>query len=357
MSSGKILVSVHFSLPHISPILAFSCLDSNTTIRTSITNSRQSDVDSLNYDDTGSISDVDEEMDEEDTDEEAYQSTPAPRAAGGNVRRGVTNKRISIATTDSSLPFEDTPATMDSISPFQTTSSPLRSASTHGSTDRPREQATRIRPSNPAPSTGSNPPSASSSSRSRVKTQYEDETMDMDDNENGAGYDYGETNYDNYNEPESHSAKSSTTQPKSRRVSFGEGTKTVDRKAQKPSLGNLRTPESHNRSGSTSTTPESTSSTLSAATVRSARSMISTPGSNDFPRGRQLPDDSFANNEDDEDEIEDTDSEDDSGIDRSFIEKVSLKLRILLFFCFNFTFFLIARSHNLTPRSIFLLGS
>ena len=46
---------------------------------------------------------------------------------------------------------------------------------------------------------------------------------------------------------------------------------------------------------------------------------------------RVLPDESFAVDEDDEDdEVEDTDSEDDSGIDASFLSKGAVPVRTLL---------------------------
>jgi hypothetical protein len=55
---------------------------------------------------------------------------------------------------------------------------------------------------------------------------------------------------------------------------------------------------------------------------------ISTPGSHDFARGRALPDESFVNDDDeDDDEEEDTDGEGDSGIDASFIAKLTSKKR------------------------------
>jgi len=161
------------------------------------------------------------------------------------------------------------------------------------------------------------PPQASrssSSSRSRGSAERKDSlgsisTRNDDDDygDVGGGGDYMDNDDD---------AMSSAS--KGRRVSFGDGTKSLQdaaassgqakRRGRPPSRPTKpKTPGSG--SGSARTTPDS---------ARSARTDLSTPGSDDFPRGRKVQDDTFRNSDEEAEEedavdrtdVQDTDSDD-----------------------------------------------
>ena len=370
-------VAAHF-------LLFLSHTDTNTTVRTSVASSRLSDADSLNYEDTGSISENDD-----DTEEEESAFTPAGRGGGG-VPKGGRESMASIRTSDdSALPFEDTPASVASISPFPTSASPVRSgfgsvAVAGGSKKSPSpasggRDGARGRAAIPVDGASSSSSSSSSSSvgrsvgalgalnlgsgsgsgsgRGAKATQAaaptynnnndDDDHDHEDDYGGGAGAgddDYGAEMMDYDEEDSSAAAGSKKGGNGNRRVSFGQGTKSPVRGGAgkgnagrgggkgRGSSSSSHTPES-TAAYSNSTTPESgatvasSSATDRRSSIGSVRSMaISTPGSHEFTRGRQVPDDSFVDGEDDEEEEEeeedDTDGDEDSQIDRSFIEKL-----------------------------------
>ena len=131
--------------------------------------------------------------------------------------------------------------------------------------------------------------------------------VSMDDND----YGYDGQDYDDYEPmetttPASRSTKKTPGTSGGRRVSFGDGTKVGGASSNKS-----RTPGSSRSSAATTPEPN--------------QSMISTPGSNEFTRGRVIKDDTYINDDDDdeeEEEDEDTDSEGDTSADRSFLSEI-----------------------------------
>jgi len=306
------------------------------------------DTESLNYDDTGSIDEEEEEEEEAEEEQEAEEETfdtPASRGRGRPPKGGKGGKRASTATAESSLPFEDTMATIDSISPFPTNASPLEPSSTSTSAGRgrgrPPRSASSVRDGakgRAEGSIGAASSSSSSSSSPAKKGSSKNTTMDTDgggDDDDGYGggaayddddYQAGGGGYDDDDapapspspakQPSPVKAKSKAVAKDSkRRVSFGDGTKDVDSSSSKK-VGRgkqaARTPDSTH---SNTTTPESTGS------VATIRTNISTPGSHEFTRGRQIPDESFRNDDDDDDDDDEDTDEETNHIDDSFIQK------------------------------------
>jgi len=121
----------------------------------------------------------------------------------------------------------------------------------------------------------------------------------------GGGDDYMDNNADDADDADD--AMSSAS--KARRVSFGDDTKSAQdgaKRARGRPPSKPKTPDSGGGNSSARTTPDS---------ARSARTELSTPGSDDFPRGRKVQDDTFRDSDEEETEavdrtdVQDTDSD------------------------------------------------
>lgn len=240
----------------------------NTTIK-SYSSSNNNDTittvdETLNYDTSDSIS-IEEEEEEDSNDNDDNDDDEEEEEDDKNTTNNKSNRRAS--SLSSSLPIEDTPSLVSSrggrrSSPFSSNESPFISSS-------PK--------------------------------------VSMDDDNNDFGYDGQD--YDDYEPmetttPASRSSKKAPASSGGRRVSFGDGTKVGTSSTKHRTPGSVRS--------SAATTPDAN------------QSMISTPGSNEFTRGRVLKDDTYIedDNEDDEEQDEDTDSEGDTSADKSFLSEI-----------------------------------
>jgi hypothetical protein len=116
----------------------------------------------------------------------------------------------------------------------------------------------------------------------------------------------------------------------SRRVSFGAGTKPEeDEEEEEEKNAKNKSKKSPLKKQAGTTTPVSRRYSIASSSGSGGNagyySMGTTPGSNEFARGKALPDESFRLEGEDEgdDELRNSDSDDESGDDSGFVEDTS----------------------------------
>ncbi len=309
-------------------------LASNSPTRSRSSGASSSTNDAFDYDTSNSISEEDESSDEAEAADEAAdvvkeQEEPVAASPIRSARRRSTMEN----TFGSAMPFEDSPnVDVDPESPFSVGASPVggRKSSILGNTvaensPKVREGAKGRSGHSPvrSPKSPTSPTKRRSAGKSANKRKTPEESVSAityedvdaggnDDNEyyeEAVGDDYMDT-VESVHDASVEDIESSGN--KNRRVSFTQDTSaeqlpSAASSAVKRGRGRPpKTPTSNN--SSTHTTPES---------ARSVRTAMSTPGSEEFARGRKVMDETFEGSSDEEaadrTDMQDSESDDEEG--------------------------------------------
>ena len=274
----------------------------------------------FDYDTGNSISEDESESEEEEevVPEEVIEDIPVAQSPGLG-RRSTMNNSLG-----SAMPLEDSLGMLGS-SPFAAGTSPVGRRESSVLANPNLNSGSKVREGakgRAGPSIGEasvSPRRSPSKRQSNAKEQasaekkvsspaslsavtYEDVGMNDDQYEDAtdyAGGDLGVEGEEEFNE-------SGLSSASKRRVSFGHDTKTALDEAPASSSSAVKR---RGRPPASAKTPESGASS-GRSTPDTSRSAVSTPGSNEYPRGRQIQDETFENSDEEEEVLDRTDAQD-----------------------------------------------